>query len=334
MSSSQFRILIFFGRHTFPSSCHSSRRLFQFFWLCTFMADAFEFELEVDAATEAEAALVAALRSQLSSADDELAQAFVNKMYGLFFDALPSAAKKSCKDTEMRELWLKDWYWKALEDFVNVVKVAYIPHIDMATVSAEERQRTDNLHSKLSKQDHQAVLQLFTVEYNKYFNGLDSSVREACDEQMSQRIQRSWISNNYVATMEQYVATEKDKFEFDKYLQAMAPELQEAATTLLPCLRNSEADKVVQFLNEEWENYVEKSCDAMMFAILQVVRFAASLEDATLCAMFAELCSQEGPPCPGSGFEAFATIQAWILFLIGPLEESPVTCIVGVWLSS
>jgi hypothetical protein len=81
---------------------------------------------------------------------------------------------------------------------------------------------------------------------------------------MSQRIQRSWISNNYVATMEQYVAKEKDKFEFDTDLQAMAPELQEAATTLLPCLRNSEADKVVQFLNEEWEIYVEKSCDAVM----------------------------------------------------------------------
>ena len=146
------------------------------------MPDAFEFGLDVDAATEAEAAFLATLRSQPSSADDELAQAFVNKMYGLFFDALPSAARKSCKDTEMRELWLKDWYWKTLEDFVNVVKDAYMPHIDMATFPAEERQRMDNLHSKLSKQDHQAVLQLFTVEYNKYINGLDSSVREACDE--------------------------------------------------------------------------------------------------------------------------------------------------------
>ena len=29
-------------------------------------------------------------------------------------------------------------------------------------------------------------------------------------------------------------------------------------------MRNSEADKVVKFLNEEWEIYVEKSCDAVM----------------------------------------------------------------------
>ena len=149
------------------------------------MADAFEFEFDVDAATEAEAALVATLRSQLSSADDELAQAFVNKMYQLFFDALPSAAKKSCKDTEMRQLWLKDWYWKTLQDYVAVVKDAYVPHIDMTAFSADERQQMEILHRKFSKQDQQAVLQLFTAEYDKYFNGLDTSVHEACDEQMS-----------------------------------------------------------------------------------------------------------------------------------------------------
>ena len=228
------------------------------------MADEFEFELDVDAATEAEAAVVATLRSQLSGADDELAQAFVNKMYQQFFDALPSTAKKTCKDTDLRPQWLRDWYWKTLQDYVAVVKDAYVPHIDMTAFSADERQQMENLHRKLSKQDAQAVLQLFTAEYDKYFNGLDTSVHEACDEQMSQRLQRSWISKNYVATMEQYVAKEKDKFEFDKELEAMTPELQEVAKTLLPCLRNSEADNVVRFLNEEWENYFENSCDAVM----------------------------------------------------------------------
>ena len=110
----------------------------------------------------------------------------------------------------------------------------------------------DNLHSKLPKLDRQAVLQLFTVEYNKYFNGLDSSVREACDEQMSQRIRRSWISTKKLCGNDGTICGKgKDKFEFDKTLQAMAPELQEAAKTLLLCLKNSEADKVVQFLNEE-----------------------------------------------------------------------------------
>ena len=75
-------------------------------------------------------------------------------------------------------------------------KVKQTPHGD-ASQRVDNAWTTcmDNLHSKLPKLDRQAVLQLFAVEYNKYFNGLDSSVREACDEQMSQRIRRSWISN-------------------------------------------------------------------------------------------------------------------------------------------
>ena len=190
------------------------------------MADEFAFELDVDAATEAEAAVVATLRSQLSGADDELAQASVSKMYEQFFDALPSTAKKTCKDPDLRQQWLRDWYSKTLQDYVAVVKDAYVPHIDMTAFSADDRQQMENLHRKLSKQDAQAVLQLFTAEYDKYFNGLDTSVHEACDEQMSQRLQRSWISKNYVATMEQYVAKEKDKFEFDKELEAMTPEIR------------------------------------------------------------------------------------------------------------
>ena len=44
----------------------------------------------------------------------------------------------------------------------------------------------------------------------------------------------------------------------------MRPELQQAAKALLPCLRNSEADKVEMLLNEEWQTYVKNACDAVM----------------------------------------------------------------------
>ena len=42
------------------------------------------------------------------------------------------------------------------------------------------------------------------------------------------------------------------------------PELQQAAKALLPCLRNSEADKVEMLLNEEWQTYVKSACDGVM----------------------------------------------------------------------
>ena len=63
---------------------------------------------------------------------------------------------------------------------------------------------------------------------------------------------------------DQYVSKEKDKFELDKDVKAMTPELQEAVKALLSCLKNSEADKVEMFLNEEWENYIKSACDAVM----------------------------------------------------------------------
>ena len=85
-----------------------------------------------------------------------------------------------------------------------------------------------------------------------------------CDEQVLQRLQRRWLLRNYVATIDQFVTKEKDKFELDKDLEAMTPELQQAAKALLPCLRNSEADKVELLLNEEWQTYVKSACDAVM----------------------------------------------------------------------
>ena len=228
------------------------------------MADEFEFELDVETAIEVDAAVVANLRSQLTGADDEPAQAFVNKMYQQFSDALPSTVKKTCKDTDLRQQWLRDWYWKTLQDYVAVVKDAYVPHIDITDFTEDERKQMENLHRKLSKQDQQAVLQLFKAEYDKYFNGLDTAVHEACDEQVLQRLQRRWLLRNYVATIDQFVTKEKDKFELDKDLEAMTPELQQAAKALLPCLRNSEADKVELLLNEEWQTYVKSACDAVM----------------------------------------------------------------------
>ena len=228
------------------------------------MADEFEFELDVETAIEVDAAVVANLRSQLTGADDEPAQAFVNKMYQQFSDALPSTVKKTCKDTDLRQQWLSDWYWNTFQDYVAVVKDAYVPHIDITDFTEDERKQMDNLHRKLSKQDQQAVLQLFKAEYDKYFNGLDTAVHEACDEQVLQRLQRRWLLRNYVATIDQFVTKEKDKFELDKDLEAMTPELQQAAKALLPCLRNSEADKVELLLNEEWQTYVKSACDAVM----------------------------------------------------------------------
>ena len=47
------------------------------------------------------------------------------------------------------------------------------------------------------------------------------------------------------------MATGKDKFELDTYVEAMTPKLQEAAKALLPCLRHSEAAKVEMGLSEE-----------------------------------------------------------------------------------
>ena len=77
-------------------------------FLCALMADEFEFELDVEAAIEVDAAVVANLRSQLTGADDEPAQAFVNKMYQQFSDALPSTVMKTCKDTDLRQQWLRE----------------------------------------------------------------------------------------------------------------------------------------------------------------------------------------------------------------------------------
>ena len=194
---------------------------------------------------------MASLRAQLSGADEKPAQAFVNKMYQKFSDILPSTAKETCRDTDLRQQWIRDWYWKTLQDYVAVVKDAYMPHIDITAFTEDERQQMENLHCKLSKQDQQAVLLFFTAEYDKYFDSLDKSDHEACDEQMLQCLQHSWLSENYVATMEQYVAKEKDKFELDTYVEAMTPKLQEAAKALLPCLRHSEAAKVEMGLSEE-----------------------------------------------------------------------------------
>ena len=217
------------------------------------MADEFEFELDVETAIEVDAAVVANLRSQLTGADDEPAQAFVNKMYQQFSDALPSSVKRTCKDTDLRQQWLREEYYNILQEYVTVVKDAYVPHIDITDFTEDERQQMENLHRKLSKQDQLAVLQLFKAEYDKYLNGLDKAVHEACDEEVLQRLQRRWLLGNYVATMDQFVTKEKDKFEFDKDFEAMAPELQQASKALLPCLRNSEAVKVEMLLNEEWQ---------------------------------------------------------------------------------
>ena len=74
------------------------------------MADEFAFELDVEAATEAEVAVVASLRAQLSGADEKPAQAFVNNMYRQFSDVLPSTAKETCRDIDLRQQWLRDWY--------------------------------------------------------------------------------------------------------------------------------------------------------------------------------------------------------------------------------
>ena len=64
------------------------------------MADEFEFELDVEHATDVDAAVAATLRSQLNGADEEPAQFFVNKIYQKFNDALPSAVTKTCNDLD------------------------------------------------------------------------------------------------------------------------------------------------------------------------------------------------------------------------------------------
>ena len=68
---------------------------------------------------------------------------------------------------------------------------------------------------------------------------------------------------NYVGTIAQFVAKEKDKFELDKDLETMTTEHQQAAKALLSSLKNSEADQVELLLKEEWQTYV-KNLDAVM----------------------------------------------------------------------
>ena len=88
---------------------------------------------------------------------------------------------------------------------------------------------------------------------------------------------------------------EKDKFELDKDFEAMAPELQQAAKALLPCLRNSEADKVEMLLNEEWQTYVKSSCDAVMLKACKLPDLQHQWETTILCAVLAEVCCPERP---------------------------------------
>ena len=118
------------------------------------MAEEFGFELDAESASEADGVVVADLRSHLSVADEEPARAFVNKKYQQFSDGLAVTVKRACKDTDLRQQWLEDCYWKTLQEYVADVKHAYVPHIDITTdIDEDERQQMENLHRKLSKQD-------------------------------------------------------------------------------------------------------------------------------------------------------------------------------------
>ena len=237
------------------------------------------FDLELEKASEKEQDIGRAVAKEMSNELVEAARPLVAERYASFVANLDDVVKKYNPDAEgdLKETWMTENYFTILKDFLHLKKNAFRHEIDFELLSDDDKQRADELHAKLQRDDEVAVKDAVQGAFNKYCEGLDDVQRQAFKtDEATSTLKDCWLPTHYISILSAYIDFEKDKFKPDACVASLSPE--DKAKVGRGCFSAGRVDGV----------FHQHGCDAQKS--WQHRERQSYMDDSTLCQRLGTVC--------------------------------------------